>query len=71
MLRNLFKIGLIALLGLFALKLVFGVLAPLFGLVLWLLGITLKFALIGAVIYGVVYVVSPDTAKRLTSGFRK
>ena len=42
MLKNLFKIGVIALLGLVALKVVFGILGPLVGLLLWLLGLTLK-----------------------------
>ena len=71
MLRNLFKIGLITLLGVCAVWLIFGLLAPLLGLVWWLLVVALKFALIGAVVYGVVRVVSPETAKRLTAGLRK
>lgn len=70
MLKNLFTIGLIALLGLIALKVVFGLLGPLVGLLLWLLGITLKLALAGAVIYGVIRLVSPDTARRITSGWK-
>lgn len=71
MLRTLFTIGLVALAGLFALKLVFGLLGPLVGLVLWLLGAAINVALVGAVIYVVVRVISPDTARRLTSGFRR
>jgi len=71
MLKNLLKIGLIALLGLLALKVVFGLLGPLVGLLLWLLGVTLQLALAGAVIYGVIRLVSPETAKRITSGFRR
>jgi hypothetical protein len=70
MLKNLFTIGLIALLGLIALKVVFGLLGPLVGLLLWLLGITVKLALAGAVIYGVIRLVSPDTARRITSGWK-
>ncbi len=70
MLKNLFTIGLIALLGLVALKVVFGLLGPLVGLLLWLLGITIKLALAGAVVYGVIRLVSPDTARRITSGWR-
>jgi hypothetical protein len=70
MLKNLFTIGLIALLGLIALKVVFGLLGPLVGLLLWLLGITIKLALAGAVIYGVIRLVSPDTARRITSGWK-
>lgn len=71
MLKNLLTIGLIALIGLFALKFVFGLLGPLVSLLLWLLGAAIKFALVGAVVYGVVRVVSPETAKRLTAGFRR
>lgn len=71
MLRTLFTIGLVALAGLFALKVVFGLLGPLVGLVLWLLGAAINVALVGAVIYVVVRVISPDTARRLTSGFRR
>jgi hypothetical protein len=70
MLKNLFTIGLIALLGLIALKVVFGLLGPLVGLLLWLLGITIKLALAGAVIYGVIRLVSPDTARRITAGWK-
>jgi len=70
MLKNLFTIGLIALLGLVALKVVFGLLGPLVALLLWLLGLTLKLALAGAVVYGVIRLVSPDTARRITSGWR-
>ncbi len=71
MLKNLFTIGLIALLGLVALKVVFGLLGPLVGLLLWLLGVTIQLAIAGAVIYGVVRLVSPETARRLTSGWRR
>ena len=71
MLRTLFTIGLIALAGLVALKLVFGLLGPLVGLLLLLLGLAVKVALVGAVFYVVLRVVSPSTAERLTSGFRK
>ena len=71
MLKNLLTIGLIALIGLVALKVVFGLLGPLVSLLLWLLGAAIKVALVGAVVYGVVRVVSPVTAKRLTAGFRR
>lgn len=71
MLKNLLTIGLITLIGLVALKVVFGLLGPLVSLLLWLLGAAIKFALVGAVVYGAVRVVSPETAKRLTAGFRR
>lgn len=70
MLRTLLTIGLIALVGLFALKIVFGLLGPLVGVLLVLLGWAVKFAMIGAVLYVVVRVISPDTAKRITGRFR-
>ena len=70
MLRTLLTIGFIALVGLFALKVVFGLLGPLVGLLLVLLGLAVKLALIGAVLYVVVRVISPDTAKRITGKFR-
>ena len=69
MLRTLFTIGAIALAGLFAIKVVFGLLGPLVGLLLWLLGLAIKIALVGAVAYGVLRLVSPDTAKRITNGW--
>lgn len=71
MLRTLMTVGLIAMLGLVAVKLVFGLLGPLVSLLLWLLGLAIKLALIGVVVYGVVRLVSPDTARRITSGFRR
>ena len=71
MLRNLFTIGLVAVLGLFALKVVFGLLGGLVGLLVLLLGFAAKVALIGGVIYVAVRVISPDTAKRITGVFRR
>jgi hypothetical protein len=65
MLRTIFTIGLFALLGLFALKLVFGIMGPLFALFLWLLAMAIKVAIIGAIIYFVIRLASPDTARRM------
>lgn len=65
MLRTIFMIGLFAILGLFALKLIFGLFGVLFGLFGILLWWALKIALIGLVIYFVIRIVSPDTAERL------
>jgi hypothetical protein len=65
MLRTIFTIGLFALLGLFALKLVFGIMGPLFALFLWLLVMAIKVAIIGALIYLVIRLASPDTARRM------
>ncbi len=65
MLRTLFTVGIVALLGLVALKLVFGLLGPLVALLFWLVGLALKVLLLGAVVYFVLRIVSPDTAARL------
>lgn len=65
MLRTLFTVGLIALAGLVALKLVFGLLGPLVSLLFWLLGAAIKVLLIGAVVYFVLRIVSPATAEKV------
>ncbi|MBY0489875.1 MAG: hypothetical protein K2R93_08540 [Gemmatimonadaceae bacterium] len=65
MLRTLFTVGLIALAGLVALKLVFGLLGPLVSLLFWLLGAAIKVLLIGAVVYFVLRLVSPATAEKV------
>jgi hypothetical protein len=70
MLRTLFTVGLIAMLGLVALKLVFGLLGPLVGLLFMLIGFAIRVVLIGAVIYFVIRVVSPSTAERIEKAIR-
>jgi hypothetical protein len=65
MLRTVFTIGLFAVLGLIALKLVFGVLPALIGLFIWLAILALKIAFVGFIIYLLIRVVSPDTARKL------
>ncbi len=65
MLRTIFMIGLFAIGGLFLLKLFFGVFGVFFGLLVGLLGLAVKIAIFGAIIYLVIRVVSPDTARRL------
>ena len=65
MLRTIFSIGLFAVIGLFALQFIFGILGGIFGLFVWLLFAALKVALVGLVIYFIIRVVSPDTARRL------
>ncbi len=69
MLRTIFSIGALAILGLIALKFVFGVFGGLVGILFWLLFVALKIAIIGALIYLVVRIVSPDTARRLREKF--
>lgn len=65
MLRTIFTIGLFALLGLFALRLAFGVFGMLFGVLVWLFFVALKIALVGLVIYLVIRIISPETARRM------
>ena len=65
MLRTVFTIGLFALLGLFVLNLALGVLPMVIGLVMGLLGLALKIALFGLLIYLVIRIFSPETARRM------
>ena len=65
MLRTVFMIGLFAILGLFALKLVFGIFGFLFSLLGVLLYYALWIAILGGALYLVIRIVSPDTAERL------
>ena len=65
MLRTVFTIGLFALLGLFALNLAFAVLPMVIGLVMGLLGLALKIALFGLVVYVLIRIFSPETARRM------
>jgi hypothetical protein len=65
MLRTIFAIGLFAVLGLFALRLVFGVFGVVFGLFAGLLFFAVKIAIIGLIIYVVIRIVSPGTAKKM------
>lgn len=65
MLRTIFMIGLFAIGGLFVLKIAFG----LFGFALAIFGVLLalaiKMLIVGALIYLVIRIFSPDTARRL------
>lgn len=65
MLRTIFSIGLFAVLGLIALKFIFGIFGVVVGLFVWLLFAALKIALVGLVIYFIIRIVSPGTAQRL------
>ncbi|MEP7383713.1 MAG: hypothetical protein ABI910_18650 [Gemmatimonadota bacterium] len=65
MLRTIFMIGLFAIGGLFLLKLFFGVFGVFFVLLVGLLGLAVKIAIVGAILYLVLRVVSPDTARRM------
>ncbi len=65
MLRTIFMIGVFALLGLFALKLVFGIFGFLFGIVGFLLVLAIKIAIVGLIVYFIVRIFSPETARRM------
>lgn len=65
MLRTVFLVGLMAILGLFALKFAFGLFAGLLGLFIALFFVAVKIAIIGAVVYLVIRILSPDTARRI------
>ena len=67
MLRTIFAIGLFAVLGLFALRLVFGVFGVVFGLFAGLLFFAVKIAIIGLIIYVIIRIFSPGTAKKMRS----
>jgi len=71
MLRTLFTVGIVALLGLVALKLVFGLLGPLVALLFWLIGLAIKVLLLGALVYFVLRFVSPATAERIERAIRQ
>ncbi|MDQ3949524.1 MAG: hypothetical protein M3282_04185 [Gemmatimonadota bacterium] len=67
MLRTVLTIGIFAMLGLFALKLVFGILPLLLGIVWSFFVLAVQIAVFGAIVYLIIRVVSPDTARRLRS----
>ena len=65
MIRTVFAIGLFAVLGLFLLRLVFGILPWMFGILGGLIGFAIKILIIGLIIYAVIRIFSPDTAKKM------
>lgn len=69
MLRTIFSIGLFAVLGLVALKFIFGIFGFAVALFLWLLFAAIKVAIVGLVLYFIIRIVSPDTAARLRAKF--
>jgi membrane protein implicated in regulation of membrane protease activity len=67
MLRTIFLLGLFAMLGIVALRLVFGILGAVVGLIIWLLIMALWISAVGFVLYVVIRVLSPETARKLRS----
>ena len=69
MLRTIFTIGLIAFVGLFVLRIFFGILGGLFGVIFGLLTMAIPIAIFGLVIYLLLKIFMPDTAKDLRDKF--
>ena len=69
MLRTLFSVGLMAVVGLFVLKFAFGLFGFALGLFAVVAVIALKLLVLGAVIYFVIRIVSPSTARELREKF--
>lgn len=73
MFRNVFALGLSAIIGVVALKLVFGIagglLGAVFGIFLWIVSLAIRVALAGLLIYLVLLVLSPETARRMRRRF--
>jgi hypothetical protein len=69
MLRTLFSIGVMAILGLFVMRLVFGILGGVLGWFVALAFLAFKIVLIGGVAYVVIAIVSPTSARRLRERF--
>jgi hypothetical protein len=65
MLRTIFSIGLFAVLGLIALKFIFGIFGFAVAIFISLLFVALKIAAVLLVIYFIIRIVSPETARRL------
>ena len=65
MLRTIFMIGLFAIAGLFVLRVAFGLFGFALGIFGVLLGLAVKVAIVGGLIYLVIRIFSPDTARRL------
>jgi len=70
MLRTIFGIGILALLGLFALKIFFGLFGVLFGVFFVLLWWAVRIAVVGGIIYLILRIVMPETAKKIEEQFK-
>jgi len=65
MLRTILMTGAMVMAGIFALGFVFKIFGGLIGLTFWLLGFAIKALILGGIVYLVIRIVSPDTARRL------
>ena len=69
MLRAIFMIGLFAMLGLFAVGMVFKLFGGIVGLTFWLVALALKVVIVGGLLYFGIRVLSPGTAARIREKF--
>jgi len=69
MVRTVFGVGVLAIFGIVALKLIFGVFGALVGFFFVLLFIALKIAIFGAIIYLIIRIFSPDSARKIRETF--
>ena len=69
MLRAIFMIGLFAMLGLFAVGMVFNLFGGIIGLTFWLVAVAVKVLIVGGVLYLGIRILSPGTAARLREKF--
>jgi hypothetical protein len=65
MFRTVFATGVMAIIGIVALKLIFGIFGGLVGLFFVLLFWAIKIAFIGAIVYLIIRILSPGTASRI------
>jgi hypothetical protein len=71
MLRTLFMVGIMAVVGLFVLQLAFGLFGVVLGLFFSIVGIALRLLVVGAIVYFVIRIVSPRTARELREKFER
>jgi hypothetical protein len=69
MLRAIFMIGLIAMLGLFAVSIVFKLFGGVLALTFFLVAVALKVVIVGGLLYFGIRVLSPGTAQRIKDRF--
>ena len=69
MLRAIFMIGLIAMLGLFAVGMVFKLFGGVLALTFFLVAVALKVLIVGGLLYFGIRVLSPGTAQRIRERF--
>lgn len=69
MLRAIFMIGLFAMLGLFAVGMVFKLFGGIIGLTLFIVALAVKVLIVGGLLYFGIRVLSPGTAERIRDRF--